>query len=245
MTVALPRASWVVVPARDEAPHIAATLAAIARAAAAAPGPVHLVAVDDASADTTPHLIDAAIARWDRGSAVRLAGPATGSGGARRTGLNHALDHAVPGYLIASTDADSVVPADWLAALARRLDAGADVVAGDVALESAADPRLVAARAERLAERLHAVHRTDPTAAHPHFAGANLGFRASALADLRPLPAPEALEDDALHERCRTVGLRIVRHASAPVTTSARLDGRAKVGLAAALSADAALLGLT
>ncbi|MEH3054646.1 MAG: glycosyltransferase family A protein [Patulibacter minatonensis] len=240
------RSSWVVVPARDEERRIGAALAAIGLAAAGAAGHVHLIVVDDGSTDRTAEIVDRCVDHWSHGRAERVPGPAMGSGPARAAGLELALTQAAHAdALIATTDADSVVPLDWFAAMHRLLDDGAHVIAGDVRLERHADPRLVAARAERLLERLaHVRGSADPRAPHPHFAGANLGFSSRALGALAPLPAPAALEDDALRERCEALGLPIVRDASFPVTTSARIIGRAAAGLATALASDAVALGL-
>lgn len=243
-----PAPTWVVVPARNEEERIGDALDAIGRAAERIAGHVHLVAVDDGSSDGTAAIIGGQAAQWGFGEARSLAGPSAGSGWARRVGLDHALTAATvagrPDAVIASTDADSRVPSHWLEAIHRLTERGHAVVAGDVRLEASADPRLVRARGGRLAARLRDVRRDDPDAAHPHFAGANLAFTAAALTQLTPLPTPRALEDDALHKRCRALGLDVVRDASFPVVTSARTQGRAELGLAAALRCDALRLGL-
>lgn len=236
------RSTWVVVPARDEELTIAATLASIATAAESAPGPVHLVVVDDGSTDGTAAIVGRAIAAWAAGPGVLLEGPAAGAGWSRRTGLDHALAaaaaHDEPGALIATTDADTIVPPEWLAAMHGLLDRGAEVLAGDVLLEASADPQLVAAREHRVALRLGELRDAQPLAAHPHFAGSNLGFTARALGALRPLPAPFALEDEALHARCLERGLNVTHDDSFAVRTSARTHGRAAIGLATALAED-------
>lgn len=248
-TVAGARAAWVVVPARNEAEGVGAALAALDTAARLAPGPVHLIVVDDGSTDETPLIVAQRAAAWPHGEAQLLPGPAAGAGWARRIGLDHAIAaaHARGGSdaLIATTDADSLVSPDWLLQLHRLVDDGHQVIAGDVHLAAGAPAPLVAERDQRLQRRLAALHRADPSAGHPHFAGANLAFTAAALARLTPLPTPEALEDDALRERCAEAGLAVLRPRSVTVTTSARTDGRASQGLAATLAADARRLGLT
>ena len=204
--------------------------------------------VDDGSTDATAAIAQAKVEAWPHGTARLLPGPASGAGWARRIGLDHALAAAGAsnhsGALIATTDADSRVPAHWLTAIGALADQGHQVIAGDVCLDRDADPQLVEARGRRLVERLVEVQRRHPQAEHPHFAGANLAWSADALASLTPLPTPVALEDDALRARCDARGLDIVRDASFPVVTSSRTVGRAKLGLAAALADDARRLGL-
>lgn len=242
------RAAWIAMPAKDEASTIGVAIDALSVAAAQVQGPVHLVVVDDGSTDETAEIAAARLDGWLWGASTLLPGPAAGVGWARRVGLDHALTAAnargAGDALIATTDADSRVPPHWLQALHARLDEGHVVLAGDIVLDRGAPAELVAARDARLAWRLAQVRQRDPDAQHPHFAGANLAWAASALTQLTPLPTPPALEDDALRRACERVGLPVLRDATFPVTTSARTEGRAELGLAAALQADAERLGL-
>lgn len=237
------RPAWVIVPARDEAERIEACLAALAAAAAQVSGPTRVVVVDDGSTDGTAELARSALGGWGAGHRV-IPGPAAGVGWARRTGFEQALSELAGGgeALLATTDADSQVAPDWLAVLHHRLDDGHVVIAGDVQLSPGADPRLSRARARRLRTRVRALPPAESGAAHPHFAGSNLAFAAETLRRLGPLPTPRSLEDEAILHRCRTLGIPVLRDAAAVVATSARLEGRAPGGLAAALTADAAAL---
>lgn len=246
------RASWIVIPARDERDEIVDCLAALERASAGAPGPVHAIVVDDGSTDGTGVLAANALSRWP-GEHVILDGPGQGVGWARRLGVEHALRGIAEGAaatgpaavaLVATTDADTRVDPAWLATMHRRLDEGHGVIAGDVHLDPSTDARLIAARAERLAMRLAALPPGECDARHPHFAGSNLGFRSDLLASLGPLPTPVALEDEAILLRCRELGVPVLRDHECVVVTSARIDGRAPAGLAAALAEDLRVLGL-
>ncbi len=233
------RPSWVVVPALDEADRIEACLAALRVAGGAVQGDVHVVVVDDGSSDATARLAEALLRSWSDRHTV-IAGRAAGVGWARRVGFEHALAAAgCADALIATTDADSRVAPDWLAVLHTRLDAGHRVIAGDVHLERGVDRRVALARAERLLARHAALPADEAAAPHPHFAGSNLAFRADTLQALGPLPTPVALEDQALWERCRALGIPVLRDAAVIVRTSARTAGRAPGGLADALKRDA------
>jgi GT2 family glycosyltransferase len=236
------RASWVVVPALNEVHHIQACINALEVAAFGATASVHVIVVDDGSTDGTGEVAQSALRRWGHGHAV-LVGSQRGVGWARRVGFEHALAKAAPQDLIATTDADSRVDPVWLRAMHALLDDGAPVIAGDVDLDATATRPLVRARQARLRARLRAVRATDPTATHPHFAGANLGFAASALRRLGPLPVVTSLEDEALADRCTALGIPILRHAAPRVVTSPRTAGRAPGGLSVALARDARLLG--
>lgn len=257
------RPSWVVIPALDEAATISGCLRALRVAAAHAPGPVHVIVVDDGSTDATAALARAALSDWPDGHHEVLAGPCSGVGPARRLGLDHALaaasaaellvdggalqagepDGPPPEALIATTDADSWVSEGWLSTMHRRLDEGHVVIAGDVHLETAADERLSASRAARLARRLASLPTDEAGARHPHFAASSLGFASHLLSALQPLPAPASLEDEAILARCRALGVPVLRDHELWVTTSARTTGRATAGLAQALAADLLAMG--
>jgi glycosyltransferase involved in cell wall biosynthesis len=152
-------------------------------------------------------------------------------GAARRAGTLAALsDRAGPaGELwLASTDADSAVPADWLTAMVTAAGCGAGLVLGTVLPGPGLSP---AARAQWLARH----HLRD---GHPYVHGANLGIRADAyraLGGWRPLATGE---DTDLARRAAAAGwLPISRTAAIPVVTSTRRTGRAPRGFSSYLRA--------
>lgn len=120
---------------------------------------------------------------------------------------------------LASTDADSRVPPDWLAA---QLACGADVFCGTVRVSDWLDfaPRVRAAF-------LAGEHYED---GHPHVHGANFGLRADAYRAVGGFPALAAHEDHGLLHALERHGYAIARHAHPAVTTSARRDARARHG---------------
>lgn len=170
------------------------------------------------------------------------------AGWARREAMEAAarwLDEAgAADGVILTTDADSRVPDDWVARNLAAIDAGADAVAGRIAL----DPD----EAARLPEALHARGRLegayealltelataidpradDPWPCHWTASGATLGVRLSTYRRVGGMPAVPVGEDRAFMERLLAADAR-VRHApDIVVITSGRLDGRAPGGAA-------------
>lgn len=241
----------VVVPARDEAGSIGACLASIRAASAAlrAARPeiaLRVVAVADACTDAT-----ASIARAAGAEVVEIDAAAVGA--ARQAGVDHgagergAGQHGVDGQgavghgsgsgaarcdveatWIATTDADSTVPASWLLDHLAAAESGAALVVGGVEPDPAhLSPDLLAA--------WHALH--DHLAPGSSVHGANLGVRADALAragGFAPVPLHEDVE---LVARLRASGVPVDATQRPRVRTSSRLRGRAEGGFAAYLAA--------
>lgn len=127
---------------------------------------------------------------------------------------------------VLSTDADSVVPTDWVTAL---LDVaartGADLVAGFVALDGwVADASALAAYDRVLQARL-----TDK--GHDHVWAANLAVAYPAYAAAGGFPSVAHGEERVLAGRVARSGGRAVGALHPVVTTSARMPGRAAHGL--------------
>ncbi|MFC5139624.1 glycosyltransferase [Actinomycetospora rhizophila] len=212
----------VVVPAHDEEDLLADCLAGLRDAAAAVAdrARVRLLVVADACADRTAEL-----ARAHGVAVVPLA--ARNVGRARAAGVS-----ALPGAdWLATTDADSVVPPDWLAAQLDARDRGADAWVGTVeVVDWTGVPGAVPARYRAAYEADH--HLGDR---HRHVHGASLGVAAPAYRAVGGFPPRETGEDVALVERLDRAGLRVVRDRRHPVATSARTEGRAPEGFAAHL----------
>jgi glycosyltransferase involved in cell wall biosynthesis len=219
----------VVVPAVNEQATIGACLHSLAwarnrlGAVAARRVGVRIVVVLDGCIDET-----AAIVQRHAG-VESVACSVGGVGAARSLGVQRLLaSTAVPlqQLWLANTDADSIVPPDWLAAQVEEADRGAHLVLGTVRPEPG-----LAAETE---QAWFAQHRLRE--GHPHVHGANLGIRADVYTALGGWPARSTGEDLALAERAAATGhLEIVRTARIPVCTSARLHGRAPHGFAAYL----------
>lgn len=94
----------VVIPAYNEEKYIGACLASLERQVA--PQPFEVIVVDNASTDRTAEVVKLLAERWS----VRLIHePRKGRGAARAAGFA-----AARGEIILSTDADAVLPPDWL-----------------------------------------------------------------------------------------------------------------------------------
>jgi glycosyltransferase involved in cell wall biosynthesis len=148
-------------------------------------------------------------------------------GRARRAGAEHALAGRDAGSVwLASTDADSAVPGDWMTSMLDCAAAGADLVLGTVQLD-----------ARTPAERVRAWQSGyRPTADHRHIHGANLGIRGDAYRRLNGWPHLASGEDVMLARRAEAAGLRILRVATMPVVTSGRTAARAPNGFGAYLA---------
>ena len=211
----------VVIPARDEAERIDACLVAVAVAAARVDVPVEVVVVADGCLDDT-----AERARRHPGVIVQETG-GSNVGGARATGAALALERGAT--WIANTDADSVVPADWLSRQLGLMRGGAEVIIGAV------HPRFDELTTDEI-EWWHRTHDDGQSLGNIH--GANLGIAADAYqraGGFRPLPEHE---DTDLVQRLRASGAVIVATEAARVETSGRHVGRTPGGYARYLRED-------
>ena len=215
------RSVGVIVPAHDEQDLLPSCLAAVRRAAQALRGvPVHLVVVADACRDRTAH-----VAR--RGGAAVVTIGARSVGAARAAGVRAVLrrtGHLDPADVwLATTDADTLVPACWLRQQADHAEQGWDAVAGTVRVAdwSGYRPAVRSAFRERYAAAL---------ALHPPVHGANLGFRAAAYLKAGGFPDAPTAEDHALVAALTSAGGRVLRTSAISVVTSARREARAPRG---------------
>lgn len=210
----------VVIPARDESATIANCIASVQAAAARVDTPVSIVVVADGCLDDT-----AAIARSFAGvEVVELESSNVGS--ARAAGSRRAL--RLGADWLANTDADSVVPANWLEVQLALADEGASVVIGTVR----PDFDDLTMQQREAWQRGHT-----PGQPNGHVHGANLGIRSVAYVaagGYSPLPEHEDVE---LVERLTAHGWSVATDA-AEVVTSGRTFGRTPGGYARYLRED-------
>ncbi|MFC6839899.1 glycosyltransferase [Xanthomonas theicola] len=203
----------VLVPAHDEEALIGACLRSLALAAQCTGlrGEVVqvFVALDRCSDGT------AAIVAAHGAQAIALHAGNVGS--ARAAAAQAALDAGA--RWLACTDADSVVPANWLSA---QLDCASDAFCGIVAVTDWDDYDTA------MRDAYHAgACRSDD---HPHVHGANLGVSAALYRRCGGFLPLAAHEDVALVEALVRVHARIARRAQPVVVTSARRVARARGG---------------
>ena len=220
----------VVVPARDEEQLLPGCLQALA-AAAAAPGlagvAVEVVVVADGCRDGTAGIAAAAGAKV-------LTGAGGGVGRAREQGVRHVLAAAAQGWVpaervwLASTDADSRVPADWLVVQRTAAEAGVDALVGTVVVDDWTGYRTEVGEAFTAA--YDAWRAGDPRAVHPHVHGANLGVRGSAHLRAGGFPPLAVGEDHGLVDALVAGGAVVLRTPAGPVRTSSRRVARAHGG---------------
>ena len=232
----------IVVPARDEAARIKRCLRRLCSQRGVAPEDYEIIVVLDGCVDETATLVRALAARaMSPPVHVLELSAAVGVGRARRIGMDTARDRLLslerPRGLVATTDADTVVAVDWLAAQLRLVDGGARAIGGDIELDPVEARTLSAqarhARAVGAAQRLASVRAgVDPAAEHHHFAGASLALTVEAYDACGGLPVRGAFEDEALADALGASGVAIERSAAVRVQTSARVNGRAPRGLA-------------
>jgi glycosyltransferase involved in cell wall biosynthesis len=210
----------VVVPAHDEEELLPKALTALAAATLAARRrglAVKVLVVADDCHDATAEVARA------HGANV-LVVRQRNVGRARAAGFAALMEHhgqLPPERLwLASTDADSRVPPQWITHQVDLADAGADLVLGTVDVDDWSGHPEHVARTWRTGY--------DRTDGHRHVHGANVGARADAYLAVGGFDGLDSGEDVALATAMRH--RRVVRSGAVPVITSARVRTRAPGG---------------
>lgn len=216
-----PSGAVVVVPAHNEAAHLPDCLRALTTAGLCLPVPVTIVVVLDSCDDGSDGLAG------QFGPDIHFVSVDAGNVGATRAaGFEYARtlcdEDEMHRTWFATTDADSMVDADWLV---RMVDADADMVLGVVRVPKWRN------FSPEVARRYLSAYRSRGTG-HPHVHGANMGFRADSYWQVGGFRALRTGEDVELVERFEAAGLSIHRDRHLSVVTSDRKDARAPGGFA-------------
>lgn len=218
------RAAAVIVPAHNESETVEASLASVLSALAFLTVPGLVVMVDDGSRDKTGELADRVLADHAH---ITIRAKGGNVGRARHLGVMAAIQYFAtvePADIwIATTDADSWVPQDWLLRQVAHAAVGIDAVAGIIEL-SPCD--------QSLRHRFEEAYRGGiDGATHRHVHGANLGFRGSVYQAAGGFPPLACGEDNALWRRFRDGGFALESDTNLKVLTSSRTQSRAIGGV--------------
>ncbi|HSP52800.1 MAG TPA: glycosyltransferase [Cryobacterium sp.] len=224
----------VVVPARNEEELLPRCLSALAVAVAEAgdvarrpPPVIDVVVVLDRCSDGTA---DVAL-DWPMFAGLSTNAGAVGA--ARRAGVRHLLpetDQFTSSTWIATTDADSAVPPNWLSVQLAFARNSVDLVLGTVVPDDGLSD------GDR--QRWHAQHQL--VEGHSHVHGANLGVRADRYLHAGEFARVDGHEDVQLVSALRDLRVSEIRTELIPVLTSGRLAGRTPAGFAGYLRDQAA-----
>ena len=246
----------VAIPAHNEEARLPACLSALGAQQPGAgarfmPEQVALVVLANNCSDRTAAVARGQAARLPFRLVVReviLPPGAAHAGGARAAAMDAAASLLGPSppasATLLTTDADGQVQPGWLAANLAALAAGADAVAGAIALDPVEAARMPPDLREREAREAAYAAQLDEIAAlvdpdehdpwprHPAHSGASIALSLAAFRRIGGVPPLPVGEDRALFEALRRSGMRVRHCAEARVLVSCRLDGRATGGMA-------------
>ena len=212
----------IVIPAHNEASTIINCLAAVQLAIEQLPSTIiaHPLVVLDSCIDDTLALVKATGIDY-------ICCEYQCVGQARDIGIRQAIAHGAT-WLVC-TDADSIVASDWLVQQVTHIaQQTTDMICGVVSIDSWE-------HLTRQTQEAYLAHYQD-VMGHRHIHGANLSFSTEAylaVGGFKPLPCHEDVE---LVKSFETQNYRITWSNKVRVTTSSRLQARAKEGFATFLS---------
>lgn len=237
----------VAIPVCNEEERIGACLAALEAQSGLQPGTFGILLLLNNCTDRTADIIAAVIAPTWPVRVIERASSQASAGWARRLAMQEAAAWLREGGnrgVLLTTDADSRVGHDWVARNLAAITAGADAVAGRLALDAEEAARLPASlhlrgRREAAYEAMltEICARLDPEAGNPwpcHWSksGATIAVTLEAYDAVGGMSDQPTGEDRAFIDAIAATD-RVVRHdPGIVVVTSGRLDGRATGGVA-------------
>jgi hypothetical protein len=165
-------------------------------------------------------------------------------GWARRIAMDRAYSHRATSGVLLSTDADAVPAPNWIDATLDAIMAGADLVGGRIIGNKAEEAALGKSFVRRAMRHLEYAEMTDhlvslmrpvvhdPWPRHSDHTAASLAVRSDVYAALGGIPPLPSGEDLAFVARTVTAGYRLRHPLDVRVGVSARLEGRARGGMA-------------
>jgi GT2 family glycosyltransferase len=239
--------SVVAIPARDEADRIGSCLTALNRQLLR-PDAVVLLLNNCTDASETIARAMAPRLNFQLHIVARdLPDAQANAGHARRLAMRHAAECAGPDGILLTTDADSVVPPDWLARNRAALRNGADIVCGKAIIDPLEAQRIPAhlheddARECRLIALLDHLaflldpEPHDPLPRHTEASGASLAVSVQAYNQAGGIPDIRSGEDRAFVRALWMMDARVRHDPTIQVTVSGRIAGRAQGGMADAI----------
>ena len=245
----------IIIPAKDEATTLPATLAALAAQTTLTghtlpAGMVEVIVLANNCLDRTAAVVRQAAQRHPNlvvhVAEVSIPRAQAHVGRARRLLLDEAaqrLEATVgPTGVLLSTDADTLVASTWLAATLHEIQAGAEAVGGRILTQAAAATEPCPVRRIQLRDAAYRVllrrleDQLDPAPTdrwpchHQHY-GASLALTVRAYRQVGGLPAVPFLEDESLWQLLLQHDLPVRHSPLVQVYTSTRRCGRVEVGL--------------
>jgi GT2 family glycosyltransferase len=240
-------ATVVAIPVRDEAERIAACLTALDHQQRL-PDTVLLLLNNCTDATEAIARGLAPSLRFDLKVVCRdLPASRANAGHARRAAMALAAGLAGPGGILLTTDADGVVPPDWVRRNLAGLGQGADLVCGRIVvdpIEAAmipahlhADDKLECNLISLLDDMAWIIDPDpyDPPARHTEASGASLAVSVAAFDRVGGIPPVASGEDRAFVDALRRIDARIRHDPAINVVVSGRIVGRARDGMADAI----------
>jgi hypothetical protein len=169
------------------------------------------------------------------------------AGHARREAMALAARLAGPNGILITTDADGVVPPDWVRQNLAGLRQGADVVCGQAVIDPTeaamipahlhADDKLECVLIGMLDDMAWIIDPdpSDPLPRHTEASGASLAVSVAAFNRVGGIPSVSSGEDRAFVQALQRIDARIRHHPAIKVTVSGRIVGRAQGGMADAI----------
>jgi glycosyltransferase involved in cell wall biosynthesis len=237
----------VAIPVRDEAERIGACLAALN---AQSHPPDAVVLMLNNCSDATEAIVHAFAPRLRFALDVvsrELPAAQASAGHARRLALQLAAKQADYNGILLTTDADAVVPPDWIARNLHALESGGDIVCGRAVIDPVEAIAIPAhlhaddARECRLIALLDTIawmldpEPHDKPPRHTEASGASLAVRTNMFRRVGGIPAIRSGEDRAFVRALWMMDARVRHDPSIAVTVSGRIIGRAEGGMADAI----------